>query len=112
MSPAASDYVFVVCVVVLTSLSALGGGSGTDRWLAFAQSAGSTLLTLLVLLRVGIFGLSVMFVTVSLLQRVPMTFDSASLYAAGSWVALAIVLGAAAGGFILATRGTPRMRTA
>jgi hypothetical protein len=49
-----------------------------------------------------------MFVTSALLQRVPMTFDSAALYAGGSWLALILLGGAIAGGFTLATRGTPR----
>jgi eukaryotic-like serine/threonine-protein kinase len=109
MSVTASDYVYVACVLAVTVLNnAFGNGSGTERALEAAQSAAGVLLILLVLLRLGIFGAAVMLVTTSLLQRVPMTFDSGSLYAPASWSALALIATMAVLGFRFATERSPR----
>jgi hypothetical protein len=102
----ASDYVFVVCAMLVAALTANGGGAtGVERYLISAQAAVFTLLMLLVLLRLGIFAMVMMLVTAAILQRMPLTFDSAALYVSGTWVALALLLGVAAAGFRLATQG-------
>jgi len=105
MSAAASDYVFLACVVlVMGSIAAFGNGAGLDRAINATQAGAVSLLILLVMLRIGIFGVAVMSCTAALLTRMPMTFDSASVYAAASWIALGLALGVAAAGFMFATR--------
>jgi len=105
MSVAASDYVFVACVVVFTALNAMtNGGPAAARALNATQSVGTALLVLFVLLRMGIFAVAVMSVTTVLLQRIPMTFDSNALYVSATWAALALLAAVAVGGFRLATR--------
>jgi hypothetical protein len=103
MSVTASDYVFMVCVLAVTAFNASTGGSGAERAINSADAVLSVLLILLVTLRIGIFACAIMFFTSSVFQRMPMTFDSASLYAAGSWIALALLLGIAVAGFRLAS---------
>jgi serine/threonine-protein kinase len=103
MSAAASDYVFVAIALAFAALDSSATGPALDRTLVAARAVALALLTLLVLLRLGIFAAAVMSLTSVLLQRMPMTFASGSLYAAGSWIALALVLGTAVAGFVLAT---------
>jgi len=104
MSVRASDFVFVACMLVYTAVTTFdNSASNVARALNAGQLVTIALLTLLVLLRLGIFAAAVMSVTSALLQQIPMTFDSASPYASGSWIALALVLGTAVAGFILAT---------
>ncbi len=105
MSAGASDYVYVGCVLAVTAANnAFGAGSGLVRSLDAVQSTAGVLLILLVLMRLGIFGAAVMFATTSLLQRPPMTFDAGMFYAAGAWIALALVIVTAIVGFRLATQ--------
>src|SRR4051795_2947942 len=102
MSVAASDYVFLACVVLVTAASAGGGhGNGLARAINMAQAAALALLILLVMLRNGIFAVAVMSCTSALVSRMPMTFDSESVYATASWIALAMMLGLAVAGFRL-----------
>ena len=103
MSATASDYVFAVCALLLTAATTGSSGPPLARAIVIADAVLSVLLAVIVLLRVGILATAVLYVTRGLLQRMPMTFDSASLYAAGSWTTLAIVLGTAVAGFWLAT---------
>src|SRR5262249_41309694 len=103
MSASGSDYVFAACFVAVTAAIA-GGGNGVLRALTATQAGVFSLLMVFVLLRLGIFAAAVMFVTASLLQRVPMTFDAAALYSAGSWIALGPVPGPIAYRFPLAPR--------
>jgi serine/threonine-protein kinase len=105
MSEAASDYVFVACAVLVAAVNSLQGASPeVNRYVAAAQAGTYSLLMLLVMLRVGLFALAVMLLTSAVLQRMPLTFDSASLYVGGTWVALALLLGVAVYAFRMATR--------
>jgi len=114
MSAGASDFVFVACMLVYTALTSFdNSASNLGRALNAGQAVAVALLALLVLLRLGIFAAAVMSTTAVLLQRIPMTFDSGSIYVAGSWIALLLILGTAVAGFMLATtlRASPH-RTA
>src|SRR4029079_8116851 len=82
----------------------IGGGGGNQRFLQACYQAISTMLVLLVLLRIGLFGSAVISVANSVLTRGPLTFDSASLYFGQALVALAALMGLAAAGFWLARR--------
>jgi hypothetical protein len=104
MSERASEKIFVALVVLVVTAASIGStGSAAERYLPAEDQFISTLLTLVVLLRVGIFGIAVMLTTSSLIDGIPMTFDSSALYAAGAWMALAAVLGTAVIGYRLAT---------
>ena len=118
MSPKASDYVFAACAVAIAAANAAHiSGTGAHRGIEAAQTGTYSLLLLLVLFRVGIFGFAVMSVTAALLTRMPMTFDSGSLYASGSWILLVVLLGTAVAGFRLSINGArafnhdPRLQT-
>jgi protein kinase-like protein len=104
MSSAASDYVFAGCVIVVSAALAAADSSGAGRAVAAVETGAETALVLFVLLRAGIFAVAVMSVSSSLLDRMPITFDSASLFAVGTFAALAMLLGVAAAGFRVATR--------
>ena len=115
MSVEASDYVFVACMLVYTVITSFDTSASTvARTLNAGQQVATALLALLVLLRLGIFAAAIMSTTSALLQRIPMTFDSTSLYVAGSWIALLLILGTAIAGFVLATslRASPQRAAA
>jgi serine/threonine-protein kinase len=103
MSERVSDHVFVACSVLIGAFTAYNAGA-PDRWLVAAQAGVNSLLLLLVLLRIGLFALAMMLTTASLLQRMPMTFDSDALYVSATWAALAVLGVIAVTGFRLATR--------
>ena len=104
MSDAVSDWVFVALAVAVSAVNAAGGTTGWDRAFAIFAAATTTLVLLLVLVRAGILALAIMYITAALLARMPMRFSPDLLYAAGSWIALAVLLGLAVYGFRLATR--------
>jgi serine/threonine-protein kinase len=109
MSERASDRVFVACAVLIGALIAYSTtASDGARVFNAAQAGVYSLVLLLVLLRMGLFSLAVMLSTASLLQRVPMTFDSGALYVGATWTALALLAAVALAGFRLATRPAHR----
>ena len=67
----------------------------------------STTLVLLVLLRIGIFASAIMFFVNFVLLRVPLTFDGNALYAAESWIVVALIIGLAAAGCWMSRAGDP-----
>jgi len=106
MSDTTSERVFVaLCVVVITVLSFQGSGPAGQRAINASYQATSTLLTLVVLLRVGLFASAVMFFVNFLLLRMPLTFDGHALYAGGSWLTIVGILALAAAGLWMARGG-------
>ncbi|HXT28798.1 MAG TPA: serine/threonine-protein kinase [Vicinamibacterales bacterium] len=104
LSDRALERLFLALTVAAVMVLSIGGGGGNQRFVQACYQAISTMLVLLVLLRIGLFGSAVMFVTNFVLTRVPFTFDSSSLYFGQALVALAALMGLAAAGFWLARR--------
>jgi serine/threonine protein kinase len=104
MSDRVSEKVFIALVALIMTAMELRGVARIDIPVAAASQAASTLLILVVLLRVGILSSVVMFSVSALLLRMPMTFDARSLYAGAAWFALAAVFALGIAGFRLATR--------
>jgi hypothetical protein len=106
MSERASDVVFASCVVIVTAITGYVGAppSGAVR---AAEVALFSLLLLVVLLRLGLLSVTVMFLTTSFLQRIPLTFDSSAIYVSATWLTLALLVGAALYGFRMATERRP-----
>jgi eukaryotic-like serine/threonine-protein kinase len=105
MNERASDRVFVVCSVLIAAVNAyFGAPPDASRVIVAAQAGVYSLLLLLVLLRMGLFSVAMMVSVASLLQRMPMTFDSSALYVSATWMALALLASIAVAGFMLATR--------
>ena len=105
MSTNASELVFVALAVAYSMVNAFGGApTRMDAWFNAVEEGAWVLLVLVVLLRLGILAWMVMSTTTTLLQRMPLTLDSSALYAAGSWIAIALLAGLAVIGFRLATQ--------
>jgi len=106
MSDGASERVFIVlCIAVFGLLAYDGTGPARPRLIAAAYQAIATAVTLVVLLRVGIFASAIMFAVNFLLLRMPLTLDGHALYATGAWVAIAATIGLAAAGLWMARTG-------
>ena len=109
MTDRASEKIFVLLCVGFMSYLAVGtSGTPMQRSLPAVVQAASTLLVLVVMLRAGIFAVTMMFFTYMLLLRMPMTFDASSLFVSGAWFVIALLLGVAVAGFRLATRQSTR----
>jgi Protein kinase domain len=109
MSERASDYVFVACAVLVSFLRTYDTSAADGARVFIAAQAGVySLVLLLVLLRMGLLSVAVMLFTAAVLQRMPMTFDSGSLYVSATWAALALIAALALAGFRLATRGASK----
>ena len=108
MSDRTSERVFIVlCISVFGLNSYLGSGPAGPRLIAAAYQVIATAVTLVVLLRVGIFASAIMFAVNFLLLRMPLTLDGNAVYATSAWVAIAASIGLAAAGLWLArTRGS------
>jgi Protein kinase domain len=106
MTEETSQRVFIVlCVSVITIIAYVGNGPVAPRLIGAAYQALSLTLTLIVLLRVGIFASAIMFTVNWLLLRMPLTLDGNALYAASAWTAIAAILGLAAAGLWMARSG-------
>jgi len=73
-----------------------------DTLIDAVYNAISITIVLQVLLRIGIFSATVMFIAEFVLLRMPYTFDSSAFYAAQGWFALALLLGLAVTGYWMA----------
>ena len=105
MTAESSDTVFVALAVLATLAVNVGfTGPAVQRYLPAATEGLGTLLELIVLLRIGILGTTVMFFSNALLLRVPLTLSRTSLLVSSTWVVLVILVGLAGLGFRLATR--------
>ena len=103
MSDRTSERVFIVlCISVFGLITYLGNGPAGPRLIASTYQVIATALTLVVLLRVGIFASAIMFAVNFLLLRMPLTLDGNALYAAGAWFTMAAVIGLAAAGLWMA----------
>ena len=96
----ASDISTPIAIVAVTFVNMLT--SRGDWWLITTMSTIETALTLLVLLRIGLFATIVMFVVTTVIQRMPLTLDATKLFANEGWFAVAIVFGLGAFGFWVA----------
>jgi hypothetical protein len=106
------EAVFIALATITVALvAALGTSNPNLRLLdAFYQSISITVV-LNVLLRIGIFSATVMFITQFVLQRLPYTFDASAFYAAQGWFAIALLLGLAAAGCWMAANPPSRSAT-
>jgi serine/threonine-protein kinase len=108
MSDRTSERVFIVlCIFIFGLISYLGNGPAGPRLMGAAYQVMATAITLVVLLRVGIFASAVMFAVNFLLLRMPLTLDGNALYAGGAWVAIATVIAVAATGLWMARASGP-----
>jgi len=103
------EAVFIALATMTVALvGALGSTDPNLRLLdAFYQSVSITVV-LNVLLRIGIFSATVMFISEFVLLRMPYTFDSSAFYAAQGWFAIALLLGLAATGYWMAAKPASR----
>jgi hypothetical protein len=109
----ASDIATPLAIVAVTFVNM--AGSWSDWWLITTVSAIETALTLLVMLRIGLLATIVMFVIITIVQRMPLTLDSAMFFASEGWFALALVLGLGVLGYWMARQRAPepgRIQTA
>ena len=97
---AAADVATAVAIVVVTLLNMLT--SSGDWWLITTVATIETALTLIVMLRIGLFATVVMFIVSTTIQRMPLTLDSAKFYASVGWFALALVFGLCVLGYWMA----------
>ena len=103
MSDRTSERVFIVlCISIFGLISYMGNGPAGPRLMGAAYQVMATAITLVVLLRVGIFASAVMFTVNFLLLRMPLTLDGNALYAGGAWAAIAAVIAVAAAGLWMA----------
>ena len=93
---------FALAVAALTLISQIDSGSGW--WVTGLYNGLSTSLVLILMLRIGLLASTVMFMANVVVERMPLTLDSTKFYAAHGWFALALLLGVAAAGYVLATR--------
>jgi hypothetical protein len=111
MNDETSLRVFIaLCVSIITIIAYVGNGPVAPRLIGAAYQAVSVTLTLIVLLRVGIFASAIMFTVDILLQRMPLTLDGNALYAPSAWTAIAAILGLAAAGLWMARSGESLIR--
>jgi serine/threonine-protein kinase len=93
----ASDVSTSLAIVIVTFVNMLSGGG--DWWLERSLTTIVTALTLLVLLRIGLFATIVMFVVTAVIQRMPFTLDATKFFANAGWFGAALLLGLAVFGF-------------
>ena len=111
MTEETSQRVFIVlCVSIVTIISYLGNGPVAPRLIGAVNEALEVTLTLIVLLRLGIFASTIMFTVHFLLMRMPLTLDGNALYAPSAWTAIAAILGLAAAGLWMARSGESLIR--
>ncbi len=91
----------VVAMIVVTAIGNLGN-MGDSWWVIVLVSSIETALGLLVLIRAGLLPATVMFMADVILQRMPLTIDSAKFFAGAGWLAIALVAGVAVLGAWLA----------
>ena len=97
------EAVFIALATMTVALvAAFGTSNPNQRLLDMLYQSISITVVLNVLLRIGIFSATVMFVTEFVLLRMPYTFDSSAFYAAQGWFAIALLLGLAATGYWMA----------
>jgi hypothetical protein len=96
-----------LAIMAVTLFSVIGNA---DSLIDAMYQAVSITIVLQVLLRIGIFSATVMFVTDFVLRRIPFSFDTTAFYASQGWFALALLIGLAAIGYWLAVNraGTNR----
>src|SRR5262249_40895661 len=90
----------MLAIMAVTVVSVTG--NNTQAFLDALYQAISLSITLVVLVRIGLFSSAVMFFTNMLLLRTPFTLDSASFYAGPGWVAIGGLMALACYGFRLA----------
>jgi len=93
----ASDISTPIAIVIVTFVNMIA--SGSDWWLVTTLSTIETALTLLVMLRIGLLATIVMFIVLTIMQRMPFTLDSTKFFANEGWFALALVFGLGVLGF-------------
>ena len=93
---------FALAVAALTLVNQIDSGSGW--WVTGLYDGLSYSLVLILMLRIGLLASTVMFMANVVVVRMPLTLDSTKFYAAHGWVALALLFGLAAAGYVLATR--------
>ncbi|HEX6465525.1 MAG TPA: hypothetical protein VFZ98_13780, partial [Vicinamibacterales bacterium] len=97
------EALFIALAMMTVALvSALGSPNPNLRLLDALYQSISIAVVLNVLLRIGIFSATVMFMTNFVLLRMPFTFDSSAFYSAQGWFALALLLGLAVVGYWMA----------
>jgi len=100
MSSRARDAVFLM--LAIATIAIISAVSNNNTLLNTLYQSISIALVINVLIRIGIFSATVMFVSNYVLLRFPFTFDTNALYAASTWTALLLLLGAAAIGYWMA----------
>jgi hypothetical protein len=103
----AAERVFVVLAVAVVTYLSVDGAPAGERLTGGIYQAVSTLLLLVVLLRVGLFASVIMSFANFVLLSAPLTLDGSRIYATESWCALAIVGALAAYGLWQARAGEP-----
>src|SRR5262249_59350084 len=89
-------------VALLTIINSLSFDNST-WWVVMLYNAMANSLVLLVVLRIGLLATTVMFTVSVVVERMPLTLDASKFYAAGGWFALALLVGVAVAGYVLAT---------
>ncbi len=95
---------FISLVAIVSAFLALIDNPAAQSSLldAFALSI-STTVTLFVLMRIGVFAATVMFLVNFITISAPLTFDSSRFYSTQSWLSLFVIAAVVAAGFVLAT---------
>ena len=96
----ASEISTPIAIVAVTFVNMLT--SQNDWWLITTLSTIETAVTLIVMLRIGLFATIVMFVVDTVIQRIPLTLDATKFFASQGWFALALVSGLGVLGFWMA----------
>lgn len=94
-------------LAVFMGLAAVATISAGGEWSDAVYQAGTTLLELLVILRVGLVAGSVMYFANNFLGRVPMTLDAGRFYSTEAWISMTVVVVVAALGFWFARADDP-----
>ena len=103
LGPAHAERVaLALAVAVLTVIA--GIDNDADWWVLGLYNALRPTVVLLAMLRIGLLASTIMFMTSVVVERMPLTLDSTKFYAAHGWFALALLVGVAAAGYVLATR--------
>ncbi len=103
---ATDPIVMVVAIALFTALS-VADAPASARLSSAIFAAVTIVLNILVILRIGLLAASAMFFVELVIERVPLTLDPARIYAAGSWITMAGVVGLAAAGLWMARAGEP-----
>ena len=99
LGPRSEPVSLALAIMAVTLFSTI---SNDDSLIDAIYQAVSITIVLQVLLRIGIFSASVMFVTDYVLRRIPFSFDTSAFYASQGWFTLALLIGLAGIGYWMA----------